>query len=418
MIIIIYICFIIFNKTVEIKRNIKFVPSVITTGDISLSPYLNSITYFLPSIEIQAGDSDQLYSLILDTERIDSYIGNNSFFNKRIPSTNLEKSEYLISRDSIVEGPVFKGKFNLIGLNGSSEFSFGVMNEFILNDNFPETFRENNIVLGYDGKLGLFRSYEFYYGLSCHYNSYIHNLQYNKIISKKIFSIELNEQYRNNFFYLNNSANLNETNSYTCLSTSNDNPFWYCNVKGFIVCNKASKSQIIQTNHRNQIALVTTTFPFISAPYDEAKVIIDKIILILTDKGNKCELIENRRGDFKFLKCDNNKGINSFSFSFIIDSNSILNVTEKELFYIGKDKLTRKTFYICKFILTNNIYLWRMGTPLLMNKRVTFDMEQYKIYFEEINTKDNYVLKVIYIEISLMLIVGIVIFILSKGGFK
>ena len=352
MIIIIYICFIIFNKTIEIKRNIKFVPSIITTGDISLSPYLNSITFSLPSIEIQAGDSNQLYSLILDTERIDSYIGNNSFFNKRISSANLEKSEYLTSRDSIVEGPVFKGKFNLLGFNVSSEFSFGIMNEFIINDNFPKTFRMNNIVLGYDGKLGLFRSYEFYYGLSCHYNSYIHDLQYNKIITKKIFSIELNEQYRNNYFYLDNSINLNETNSHICLSTSNDHPFWYCNVQGFIVNNKASKSKIIQTNHRNQIALVTTTFPFISAPYDEAKVIIDKII------------------------------------------------------------------YICKFILTNNIYLWRMGTPLLMNKRVTFDMEQYKIYFEEINTKGNYVLKVIYIEISLMLIVGIVIFILSKGGFK
>jgi hypothetical protein len=102
---------------------------------------------------------------------------------------------------------------------------------------------------------------------------------------------------------------------------------------------------------------ITTTFPFISAPYDEAKVIIDKIISVLIEKGNKCELIENRRGDFKFLKCDNNKGINSFTFSFVIDSDSILNVTEKELFYIGKDKLTRKTFYICKFILTNNIYL-------------------------------------------------------------
>ena len=418
MIIIIYICFIIFNNTVEIKRNIKFIPSIITTGDISLSPYLNSITFFLPSVEIQAGDSNELYSLILDTERIDSYIGNNSLFNKKIPSTNLEKSKHLLSRDSIVEGPVFKGNFNLIGLNKSSEFSFGVMNEYIINDNFPKTFQENNIILGYDGKLGLFRSYEFYYGLSCHYNSYMHNLQYNKIISKKIFSIELNEQYVNNFFYLDNSTNLSENNSHTCLSTSSENPFWYCNVNGFIVNNKASKSKIIQTNHRNQIALVTTTFPFISAPYDEAKVIIDKIMLVLTDKGNKCEIIQNRRGDFKFLKCENNKGINSFTFSFVIDSDSILNITEKELFYIGRDKLTRKTFYICKFILTNNIYLWRMGTPLLMNKKVTFDMEQYKIYFEEINMKDNFVLKVIYVEISLMLIAGIVIFILSKGAFK
>ena len=316
---------------------------------------------------------------------------------------NIPKSTIAtIADDGILKGPLVKGDFGLAGLHkGSKPYEYGVMEKYIPSETAVNEYEKQRIVLGYDGKLGLSRGYS--EPSSLLQGSYVQYLKQSGLIGESIFAIELRNNAVHGLLSIDDPA-LNALarkidqqrplpkravapkTSY-CYLRNSDIALWYCQVNDVRVRNSRSNKKVFEKNIYGQDVSLMTTLPFIVSPQID---ILTAIHNHLVAYGNVCSIFRKKQNGYNFLKCRDNRGFDDLDVVFDLTTFGSLRLSKANLFYHSIDRESGSDFYVCTIAAAGlNLGIWRMGLPMLMDKRTVFDMEHKLVYFQELMGNDG-----------------------------
>ena len=330
-----------------------------------MNPLLENISFLNPTFEFCLGTPKQCVQATIDTGTSFSWfmgselshIFNHTFHYNESSSITVLPGVMSV----LIEGGVCLGSYakdipspieNIDDVD--SKFVFGLMTQSDIDKR----------VLNKDASIGVMKNISQHYRHREETTSYLEYLKHNNIIDKRVFSIEIEKEFKGGeivFGEKNYKAQID-----FCSSKDEEFQFsWVCSLKNVIYKNEslsAAKDEKVFFDTQNRL---------ITAPYESGNYIFKKII---ENYKAECQIMED--ATYNYITCNKGFDISKIEKLKLEIGRIIMNINLSSLFVYKE----QEQIYISLLVLTkHDRNHWSIGLPLFENKVFVFDLDNQRV---------------------------------------